>query len=459
MTTMDSLTAREFSARARQITGEELVRYAARTRGSQSATDRARKVLPSGVPSSFQAYDPHPIVAKSAQGGWITDVDGHRYLDFNMGFGALFSGHVHPVVRAAVEEQLDNGTLFVTPCELNTEVAELLRDRYGLPMWRFTNSGTEATMDAIRVSRGITGRHKIIKVEGGYHGHHDEVMISMKPPLDLAGPADRPTAIPATAGITPGHLADTLIIPYNDAAALDRMLTEHAGEVAAFIVEPAMENLGIVLPDAGYLQQVREITKRHGTMLIFDEVKTGITAGWSGATGHFGVLPDLVCLAKSIGGGFPIGAFGGSAECMDQISSGKVLHLGTYNGNPLVLAAARAVLRDVCTPEATNLVIARNRRLLDHADRVIARSGIPAHTVQLGAKGCVTFSVNPVRNYRDYKATDFDLAFASWIWGINRGILLPPGLDEQWLISIMHTDEDIAFAENVFETFVDELTR
>jgi glutamate-1-semialdehyde 2,1-aminomutase len=459
MTTMDSLTAREFSARARQITGEELVRYAARTRGSQSATDRARKVLPSGVPSSFQAYDPHPIVAKSAQGGWITDVDGHRYLDFNMGFGALFSGHVHPVVRAAVEEQLDNGTLFVTPCELNTEVAELLRDRYGLPMWRFTNSGTEATMDAIRVSRGITGRHKIIKVEGGYHGHHDEVMISMKPPLDLAGPADRPNAIPATAGITPGQLADTLIIAYNDAAALDRMLTEHAGEVAAFIVEPAMENLGIVLPDAGYLQQVREITKRHGTMLIFDEVKTGITAGWSGATGHFGVLPDLVCLAKSIGGGFPIGAFGGSAECMDQISSGKVLHLGTYNGNPLVLAAARAVLRDVCTPEATDRVIARNRRLLDHADGVIARSGIPAHTVQLGAKGCVTFSVNPVRNYRDYKATDFDLAFASWIWGINRGILLPPGLDEQWLISIMHTDEDIAFAENVFETFVDELTR
>ncbi len=459
MTTMDSLTAREFSARARQITGEELVRYAARTRGSQSATDRARKVLPSGVPSSFQAYDPHPIVAKSAQGGWITDVDGHRYLDFNMGFGALFSGHVHPVVRAAVEEQLDNGTLFVTPCELNTEVAELLRDRYGLPMWRFTNSGTEATMDAIRVSRGITGRHKIIKVEGGYHGHHDEVMISMKPPLDLAGPADRPNAIPATAGITPGHLADTLIIPYNDAAALDRMLTEHAGVVAAFIVEPAMENLGIVLPDAGYLQQVREITKRHGTMLIFDEVKTGITAGWSGATGHFGVLPDLVCLAKSIGGGFPIGAFGGSAECMDQISSGKVLHLGTYNGNPLVLAAARAVLRDVCTPEATNLVIALNRRLLDHADLVIARSGIPAHTVQLGAKGCVTFSVEAVRNYRDYKATDFDLAFASWIWGINRGILLPPGLDEQWLISIMHTDEDIAFAENVFETFIDELTR
>ena len=459
MTTMDSLTTHEFSARARQITGEELVRYAARTRGSQAATNRARTVLPLGVPSSFQFYDPHPIVAKSAKAGWITDVDGHRYLDFNMGFGALFSGHVHPVVRAAVEEQMDNGTLFVTPCELNTEVAELLRDRYGLPMWRFTNSGTEATMDAIRVSRGVTGRHKIVKVEGGYHGHHDEVMISMKPTLEQAGPADRPTPVAATAGITPGHLADTLVIPYNDAAALDRMLTEHEGEVAAFIVEPAMENIGIVLPDDGYLQKVRAITKRHGVMLIFDEVKTGITAGWSGATGHFGVLPDLVCLAKSIGGGFPIGAFGGSAECMDQITAGKVLHLGTYNGNPLVLAAARAVLRDVCTPEATALAIGRNRRLLDHANDVIAKSGLPAHTVQLGAKGCVTFTVERVRNYRDYKTSNFDLAFASWIWGINRGILLPPGLDEQWLISVLHTDEDVAFAENIFESFVDELAR
>jgi glutamate-1-semialdehyde 2,1-aminomutase len=459
MSTMDSLTARDFATRARQLTAEELVRYSERTRGSQRATDRARTVMPLGVPSSFQAYDPHPIVAKSARGGWITDVDDNRYLDFNMGFGALFAGHVHPVVRAAVDEQVDNGTLFVTPCELNTEVAELLAQRYGLPQWRFTNSGTEATMDAIRVSRGVTGRHKIVKVEGGYHGHHDEVMISMKPTLSQAGPADRPTPVPATAGITPAVLADTLVIPYNDAAALDRALTEHAGEVAAFIVEPAMENIGICLPDPGYLQQVRAITRVHGTMLIFDEVKTGITAGWGGATGHFGVTPDLVCLAKSIGGGFPIGAFGGSMECMNQISSGKVLHLGTYNGNPLVLAAARAVLRDVCTPEATATAIARNRRLLDHADVVIARSGLPAHTVQLGAKGCVTFSTTPVRNYRDYRATDFDLAFASWIWGINRGILLPPGLDEQWLISVMHTDEDIVFAASVFESFVAELTQ
>jgi glutamate-1-semialdehyde 2,1-aminomutase len=409
-----------------------------------------------GVPSSFQAYDPHPIVVRRAQQAWMEDVDGNRYIDFDMGFGALFSGHCHPLVREAVERQLDDGTLFVTPCEMNAEVAELLGERYGLPMWRFTNSGTEATMDAIRVARGVTGREKIVKVEGGYHGHHDEVMISMKPALSVAGPADAPTPVPATAGITAAVLADTLVIPYNDAAALERVLA--AGDVAAFIVEPVMENIGICLPQPGYLEAVREITRRYGTMLIFDEVKTGITAGWSGATGALGVQPDLVSLAKSIGGGLPLGAFGGTRECMDQITSGKVLHLGTYNGNPLCMAAAKAVLADICTPAATAEVIARNARLTAACADVIDRADLPAHTVQFGAKGCVTWSVEPIRNYRDYKATDFDLAFAQWMHGINRGVLLPPGLDEQWLISVLHTDADAMHYADVFAEFVDELT-
>ena len=455
MTSTRSIPRADLARRAREITATELVHYASRTRRSQELTERARRSLPMGVPSSFQAYDPHPIVAASAQGSQVVDVDGNRYLDFNMGFGALFAGHMHPLVRAAVEAQLDKGTLFVTPCEDNAIVAELLVARYGLPMWRFTNSGTEATMDAIRAARAFTGRDKIVKVEGGYHGHHDEVMISMKPSLDLAGPADAPTPVPATAGLTSHIVEDTLVIPYNDADALDRVLER--GDVAAFIVEPAMENIGICLPDDGYLAAVREITRSHGTMLIFDEVKTGITAGWSGATGHFGVLPDLVCLAKSIGGGLPLGAFGGSNEVMDGITSGRVLHLGTYNGNPLVMAAAKAVLAEVCTPEATAATIARNRRFLDACDDVIVRAGLPAHTVQLGAKGAVTYSTRPVRNYRDYKATDFDLAFANWIWGINRGILLPPGLDEQWLVSVMHGDDDIAHATEVFASFVDAL--
>jgi glutamate-1-semialdehyde 2,1-aminomutase len=218
-----------------------------------------------------------------------------------------------------------------------------------------------------------------------------------------------------------------------------------------------MENIGICMPQPGYLEAVREITRRYGTMLIFDEVKTGITAGWSGATGVLGVQPDLVCLAKSIGGGLPLGAFGGTQECMDQITTGKVLHLGTYNGNPLCMAAAKAVLQDICTPDVQLAVNALNSKLVAACQGTIDAAGLPAHTVQFGAKGCVTWSEEPIKNYRDYKATDFDLAFAQWMHGINRGILLPPGLDEQWLISVLHSEHDAMRYESVFQEFVDEL--
>ncbi|MEZ5216531.1 MAG: aspartate aminotransferase family protein [Ilumatobacteraceae bacterium] len=442
--------------RARAITARELLTYQERTKGSQAATDRARKVLPLGVPSSFQAYDPHPIVVRRSHGAWMEDVDGNRYIDFDMGFGALFAGHMHPAVRAAVSAQLDDGSLFVTPCELNAEVGELLAERYGMPMWRFTNSGTEATMDAIRVARGATGRNKLVKVEGGYHGHHDEVMISTKPPLDAAGPADAPNSVPASAGITPSTIDETIVVPYNDAAALERVLA--AGDVAAFIVEPVMENIGICLPQPGYLEAVRELTTKYGALLIFDEVKTGITAGYGGATRAFGIQPDLVTLAKSIGGGFPLGAFGGKQEYMDLITEGKVLHLGTYNGNPLVMAAAKATLTQACTAETVAEAVARNGRLTDACQAIIDEAGLPAHTVRFGAKGCITWSVEPVRNYRDYKATDFDLAFAQWMHGINRGVLLPPGLDEQWLISVMHSEEDAMHYAGVFQEFVNDLS-
>lgn len=454
--TMTSHDQAALVQRAREITAREIELYAERTKGSQRATDRTRKVMPAGVPSSFQSYDPHPIVVSHSAGSKMTDVDGNEYVDYDMGFGALFAGHMHPAVRLAVEEQLDSGTLYVTPCELNGEVGELLAERYGFPMWRPTNSGTEATMDAIRLARGVTGRDKIVKVEGGYHGHHDEVMISNKPSLDLAGPADAPNSVPQSKGIPHGVVNDVRVIPYNDPEALERALAP--GDVACFIVEPVMENIGICMPDEGYLEKVREITSRHGTLLIFDEVKTGITAGYGGATNQLGVRPDLITLAKSIGGGFPVGAFGGKAEYMDYITNGSVLHLGTYNGNPLVMAAVRATLTQACTRETVAETVDRNTRLVAACQKIIDDAALPAHTVQFGAKGCITWSPTRVRNYRDYKKTDFDLAFAQWIHGINRGVLLPPGLDEQWLISVMHDDDDAMRYAHVFGEFVEELT-
>jgi glutamate-1-semialdehyde 2,1-aminomutase len=454
---MTTATRARLSVRAKEITAAEIERYSARTPGSQRANNRARQVIPLGVPSSFQAYDPWPVVAARSAGSRLWDVDDNEYVDFNMGFGALFVGHNHPLLQAAVTRQLAEGVLFVTPCESNASVAELLRGRFGHDQWRFTNSGTEATMDAIRLARGFTGRSKIVKVEGGYHGHHDAVMVSMKPSLDKAGPADAPTSTPSTAGLPEGLIDQVIVIPFNDPDALRRALSSF--DVACFIVEPVMENIGICMPTDGYLQAVRQICSEHGTLLIFDEVKTGLTAGMGGAGGHFGVRPDITCLAKSIGGGLPLGAFGARTELMQQITDLKVVHQGTYNGNPLSMAAATATLNEICTKEAFDRAAALNARMLAEARSIIDEHDLPAHTVQMGAKGCVTWSIDPIRNYRDYKATDFGLAFAQWIYGINRGVLLPPGLDEQWLVSVQHTEGEATHHTEVFADFVAELTR
>ena len=442
-------------ARAKAIAKQELIGYVLRTPQSERAMARAERVLPLGVASSFQFYEPHPLVMRSAFGARIEDLDGHQYVDFTLGYGSLLGGHSHPALRRAVTSQLDHGTLFVSPCEDNRLVGELLAGRFGLPQWRFANSGTEATLDAIRVARAVTGRHRIVKVEGGYHGHHDAVLVSTKPGRDAAGPAHAPNAVAATAGLPPGVLGDTTVVPFNDADALARALAPR--DVACFIVEPVMQNIGICLPAPGYLSAVREITRQHGTLLLFDEVKTGITAGWEGAARGFGVAPDLVTLGKSIGGGLPIGAFGGTEECMDAIAGGDVLHVGTFNGNPLSMAAAHVMLDEIATREETNRIIARNTRFIADCQALLTIRDIPAHTVQCGAKGCVTWSRTPVLNYRDYLATDFDLAFAQWIWGVNRGVLLPPGLDEQWLLCSAHTDADLDLAIGVLRGFLDAI--
>ena len=438
---------------AHEIAKQELLRYMMRTPNSERAMARAERVLPLGVASSFQFYEPHPLVMRSASGAHMEDLDGHRYIDFTMGYGSLLTGHSHPVMRRAVEAQLARGTLFVSPSEDNAVVAELLAARFGLPQWRFTNSGTEATMDAIRVARAVTGRNRIVKVEGGYHGHHDAVLVSIKPAIAEAGSTDALRPVPATQGLPAGVVTDTAVVPYNDAAALERVLESR--DIACFIVEPVMENIGICLPEPGYLEKVRELTSHYGTLLLFDEVKTNITAGWSGAGRKYGVRPDLIAIGKSIGGGLPLGAFGGSAECMDAIATGRVMHVGTFNGNPLCMAAAHAVLDEICTPEETERVIARNQRFVADYQAELSRHGMPAHAVHCGAKGCITWSSTPVRNYRDYAATDFDLAFAQWIWGVNRGLLLPPGLDEQWLMSVVHSEADLAAALDVFTSFLD----
>ena len=408
------------------------------TKGSAAESARALKSLPLGVTSSFQHWDPYPISIVSAKGAWMTDVDGRELLDLSMGFGAMLAGHLNPVVVEEAKAALDTGMLFVTPSPISTDAAERICRRFGIDQVRFTNSGTESTMYAVRVARSASGKSDIVKIEGGYHGSYDPFVVSAKPKVESAGDADFPTPV-ADSNLVAGKV---FVVPYNNTDSLAAIFEKHSSTIACFIVEPVLENIGIVLPDAGYLERVRELCDQYGIILIFDEVKTGLTAGHQGAAQRLGVQPDLITLAKSIGGGLTLAAFGGKQKYMDYVTNGKMAHFGTFNGNPLAMAGVRAVDK-ICNAETLAAAEALNRQALERISEIIDEYQLPAHTVGFGVKGCITWSTEPVRNYRDYKATDFAVAELSWLWSLNRGIITPPGLDEQWLISLAHGQREI----------------
>jgi glutamate-1-semialdehyde 2,1-aminomutase len=382
----------------------------------------------------------------------MTDVDGRQLLDLSMGFGAMFAGHLNPTVVEEIQGALTTGMLFVTPSPVSTDAAEMICKRFEIDQVRFTNSGTESTMYAVRVARSASDKMGILKVEGGYHGSYDPFVVSAKPPLDKAGDPEEPTAV-MDSNLVPG---DIYVVPYNNIPALEAIFEKNASKIACFIVEPVLENLAIILPDAGYLERVRELCDEYNVILIFDEVKTGLTAGAHGASVRLGVEPDLITLAKSIGGGVPLAAFGGKKKYMDFVTNGKMAHFGTFNGNPLAMAGVRAIDR-LCSDQALADAEALNQQALDRISEIIDEYQLPAHTVGFGVKGCVTWSTTPVRNYRDYKATDFGIAEAHWLFALNRGIITPPGLDEQWLISLAHGQKEIDLLVEDFREFAKAL--
>jgi glutamate-1-semialdehyde 2,1-aminomutase len=439
-------------SKVESLLAAEWERFEKVTPSSGAHHARALGSLPLGVPSSFQHWDPYPVAITSAKGAWLNDVDGRRVLDLSMGFGAMLAGHLNPSVVAAVGKALETGTLFVTPSPSATEAAERFQRRFHLDQLRFANSGTEATMYALRMARAFTGRKAIIKIEGGYHGGYDALQVSVKPDVADAGPEEAPTPV------TPFEVeAGTVhVVPYNDLGRLEQLFAEHGAEVACVFMEPVLENIGIVVPDEGYLAGVRRLCDVHGALLVFDEVKTGLTAGAHGASQRLGVTPDLVALAKSIGGGLPLAAFGGRAEVMATVTDGRMPHFGTYNGNPLVMAAAVAI-DEIATDEALSAAEGLNIDALEQMNGIIADHELPAHTVGFGVKGAVTWAATPVRNYRDYKRTDFGVAELSWLWGVNRGVLTPPGLDEQWLVSLAHTADDMAILVGEFRELAEAL--
>ena len=426
--------------------------FTKQTGKSAEESKRSFKSLPLGVTSSFQHWDPYPISIVSAKGAWMTDVDGRELLDLSMGFGAMLAGHLNPTVVEEVKSSLESGMLFVTPSPISTDAAERICRRFVIDQVRFTNSGTESTMYAVRTARAVTGKDGIVKVEGGYHGSYDPFVVSAKPPVNEIGDASDPIAhVPA--GIVPG---DIYVVSYNDADSLERIFEKNASKIACFIIEPVMENLGIVLPDAGYLERVRELCDEYNVVLIFDEVKTGLTAGHQGAAQRLGVIPDLITLAKSIGGGLTLAAFGGKKKYMDFVTNGKMAHFGTFNGNPLAMAGVRAVDK-ICTKETLAVAEAFNQQALVRINEIIDEYQLPAHTVGFGVKGCITWSTKPLRNYRDYKATDFAIAELSWLFSLNRGIITPPGLDEQWLISLAHGQKEVDLLVEDFRAFAQAL--
>jgi glutamate-1-semialdehyde 2,1-aminomutase len=404
----------------------------------------AKGHLAGGVTSSWQITAPQPVWLSYGRGSKVYDVDGNEYVDLHGGYGAALAGHAHPAIAEAVASRVQKGTHFAQPTPDSLVVAEELTRRFGLPSWRFGNSGTEATMDAVHLMRSITGRDLIIKIEGCYHGHHDSVQVSVMPSPEDAGPAEKPISVPSSTGIPKAITDLTLIATYNDLDSVARLLDEHPGQVAGMILEPIMMNAGIILPEPGFLAGLKDLLHDHGALLTFDEVKTGLTVGPGGVTQLSGVQPDLVCLAKSLGGGVPVAAIGGTEAVMQRIASGGYEQVGTFNGNPLVMAATRAMLHEVATPEAYRKLELLRKRAADGIEAEIASAGLTAHVVTAGAKGCVVFAADRVRNFRDFLGTDDRYSHAHWLYQHNRGVFLPPwGKTEQWLLSVQHDEADV----------------
>jgi glutamate-1-semialdehyde 2,1-aminomutase len=413
----------------------------------------ASRRLPGGVSSSWQTAPPHPIYVSHGKGSRVFDIDGNEYVDFHNGYGVMATGHAHPKIVEAVQRRIELGSHFAQPTEDALIVAENLAERTGLPLWRFGNSGTEATLDATRLMRAATGRDRLLKVEGSYHGHHDALMVSVFPTVEEMGPREHPRSVAQTPGLPQSYVDLTLVVPFNDAAGVERAFAEHDGEIAGMIVEPAMTNMGLVLPEPGYLAALVDICHAHGAYLAFDEVKTGATLSWGGAVEAFGVVPDLICFAKATGGGLPIGAIGGIPDLMELVERGKVDQVGTFNGNPLTMAAARAALTEVLVPEAYGRFDELNAILEGGSRRVIEEYRLPAVVSTLGAKGSITYRADPVREYRDGVGIDDRPSYLAWLWQLNRGVFKSPWAKwESWTTSVVHGEDDARrYVENFAE--------
>jgi glutamate-1-semialdehyde 2,1-aminomutase len=424
---------------------EELEKeYRRRTPTSLKCFERAVKSVQGGASSNFQIFEPYPVFWDHASGSKTWDVDGNEYIDLNMAFGVMLVGYSHPLVVKAATERLPKGTVFCAPTDLTAACAEEIKKRFPVDLVRFTNSGTESTMHALRAARAYNGRDKIIKIEGCYHGMHDYLLQSVAPPLDKIGPDDRAITVPSSTGIPKDVSKDIIAVPFNNIDAMKTALESNKGKVSAVIVEPVMLNRGVITPRDGYLDKLRKLTEEHKVVLIFDEVKTGCKIAAGGASEYYNIKPDLITLAKAIGGGFSLGAFGGKKEIMENIKYGEAAHGGTYSANPLAAQVGITVMRDILTKESLAHAIKMEEKLVDGMGKIMKANGIPHFINSIGPCGMIFFTEHDIYDYRTFVKYCNEERFTRFFFSLaNNGIWMSCWPDEHWTISIQHTEEDI----------------
>src|SRR2546430_2373695 len=408
---------------------------------SQTLFQEAQELLPGGVNSpvrAFRAVGGSPIFISAAQGPYLYDVDGNRYLDYVQSWGPMILGHVHPKVVEAVVQASKRGFSFGAPTEAENELARLVIESVpSIEMVRFVNSGTEATMSALRLARAYTGRNKLIKFSGCYHGHADMLLVQ-------AGSGVATMGLPDSPGVPPEATRNTLIAPYNDSAAVEELFRTYPQEIAAVIVEPVAANMGLVLPLPGFLEKLRELTEEYRALLIFDEVMTGFRVALGGMQERVGITPDLTCLGKIIGGGLPVGAYGGRREIMEQVAPlGAMYQAGTLSGNPLAMAAGIATLTEMRKPGQYEELERKSQMLGNGLERVKNETGVELQFARIGAMFCLYFTGQPVTDYASAKSSD-TASYAQYFWHmLARGIYLPPSQFEACFISLALDDEMI----------------
>ncbi|MCP8304769.1 MAG: glutamate-1-semialdehyde 2,1-aminomutase [archaeon] len=425
-----------------------MVRLASGKTRSLELFERAKKILPGGVNSPVRAFEPYPFFVEKASGSKICSVDGASYIDYCMAYGPLIFGHSSEEVLDAVKEQLTKGTLYGTPTEKEVEFAELISKSIpSVEMLRLVNSGTEATMHAIRVARGFTGRKKIVKFEGCFHGSHDYVLVK-------AGSGAITFGAPTSLGIPEETGRNTIVLPYNDIRALEEIVEHEGYDIAALIVEPVIGNTGLILPEEGYLNKMRKITSDHGILLIFDEIITGFRLALGGAQEYYDIKPDMTTLGKILGGGFPIAAFGGRREIMQYVSPlGKVYQAGTFSGNPISVAAGYVTLQIL--DKNWNKIYPKLEKAGEEVKKALMDSvsdhHIEAQVNSIASMFQIFFAPHPVTDYTKAKLSDIRM-FHSYFQKLLRcGIFVPPSQFETCFLSTAHTEEDLENTINAFD--------